>query len=261
MYPQAIIAVTNQKGGVAKTTTAVNLAASFHRLGQRILLIDLDPQGNASSASASEQEPRYDIVDVLSGECTVDEAIQVREDGYDIIRSSWRLTGAEALLLQSHHREHVLQKAFAAMTSKYDIVFLDCPPSLNIITVNALVAAHAVLIPVQCEFYALEGLTALLKTIQRLQQAANPDLHILAIVRTMFDGRNRLTHDVSQQLREFFKEQLMQTVIPRNVRLAEAPSHSMSAIEYAPHCQGSLAYFALAMEIQERIQQLTDDKE
>lgn len=244
------IAITNQKGGVGKTTTCVNLAASLAALEQRVLLIDLDPQGNATMGSGvNKQDLTATINEVLLDSCAIGELITPTAAGYAIVPSNSDLTVAEISLLELADREHRLQKILHPLRADYDFIFLDCPPSLNMLTVNALVAADAVLIPMQCEYYALEGLSSLLDTIHNVQQQVNPKLKIAGLLRTLFDGRNSLANQVSEELLTHFKGQVYNTIIPRNVRLAEAPSHGLPALLYDRYSAGATAYLALAEEI------------
>lgn len=244
------IAFTNQKGGVGKTTTCINLGASLAAMDKRVLLIDLDPQGNITMGSGVEknQQPKT-ICDVLLDELPINNACQYLEKlSYDLVPANGDLTAAEVGLLDKEDRELILKNAIEQVKDNYDYILIDCPPSLNMLTVNALVAADGIIIPMQCEYYALEGLTALLSTVRQIQQASNPQLRIFGIVRTMFDPRNRLAVEVSRQLFEYFDDKVYRTVIPRNVRLAEAPSHGVPAIFYDRHSRGATAYLMLAGE-------------
>jgi chromosome partitioning protein len=245
-----IIAVTNQKGGVAKTTTAVNLLAAIARRGLRCLLVDIDPQGNASvSSGVNINAIEAGIYDVLLGDAKIEQAIVASADQYDILPAGPELAGAQVELLEYADKDFRLRNALAFVAEKYDIILIDTPPSLNVLTINALAAATDVLIPVQCEYFALEGLSGLITTMGMVRKALNPELKILGVVRTMYDGRNSLTIEVSRQLNKHFQEKVFKTLIPRNIRLAEAPSHGKSALEYDPQCKGSVAYIALADEI------------
>jgi len=246
-----IIAIANQKGGVGKTTTTINLAVGLSRLKKSVLLIDLDPQGNATmGCGINSREIEPNACDMLLGDENINKVIMRAENaGIDIIGSNTDLTAAELQIIGHDNSESILKKRLATIEKQYDYILIDCPPSLNILTVNALVAANGVLIPMQCEYYALEGLASLLETIDRVKSTANPALEIEGIVRTMFDGRNNLANDVSAQLVEYFDSKLYVTVIPRNVRVAEAPSHGMSVIEYDKSSRGAIAYLGLAGEV------------
>ncbi len=245
-----IIAVTNQKGGVAKTTTAVNLLAAIARRAQRCLLVDIDPQGNASvSSGININSLDAGTYDVLLGDAEIGQAIRPSSAGYDILPAGPELAGAQVELLDFEDKDYRLRKALDQVVERYDVILIDTPPSLNILTINALAAATDVLIPVQCEYFALEGLSGLITTMGMVRKALNPRLKILGVVRTMYDGRNSLTIEVSRQLNKHFQEKVFKTLIPRNIRLAEAPSHGQSALDYDPHCKGSIAYLALADEI------------
>ncbi|MGY6629484.1 MAG: ParA family protein [Wenzhouxiangella sp.] len=250
MNHQQILAVANQKGGVGKTTTALNLAAGLAELEKKVLLIDMDPQGNASTGSGVElAEGQPTICEVLLGEAeAADAVVRVDSMGYDLIPANGDLTAAEVGLMENEERAPVLKQALAAIRGRYQHIIIDCPPALNVLTLNALTAADAVLIPMQCEYYALEGLTALLDTIEQIQSSVNPDLEINGLVRTMFDIRNNLSGAVSRQLHEHFGDKLYGTVIPRNVRVAEAPSFGQSVIDYDPESRGAVAYRGLAGE-------------
>ena len=248
-----IISVTNQKGGVGKTTTSINLASSLGHLQQKVLLIDLDPQGNATMGSGiDKQNCKVTANEVLLGDAEASKAIQQTEVGFDLIASNGDLTIAEVKLLQMIARESRLKNALDTIKSDYDYIIIDCPPSLNTLTLNALVASDSVLIPMQCEYYALEGLTGLLFTVEQINDSINPDLHLEGILRTMYDSRNRLTQEVSQQISNHFPGQVFDTVVPRNVRLAEAPSHGLPALHYDKHSAGAKAYLVLASELLSR---------
>lgn len=244
------IAITNQKGGVGKTTTTINLAASLGATKRKVLLIDFDPQGNATTGSGINKEKiELSVADVLLNLAPITDVIQKTQAGYDLLPANSQLTAAEIKLLRLDEREYFLKRALEPIYKDYDFIFIDCPPALNILTVNALVAVKSVIIPMQCEYYALEGLAALLGTIEQLQHTVNAELQIEGILRTMYDGRNRLTLDVSGQLIEHFPGKVYNTIIPRNVRLAEAPSHGLPALLYDSNSQGAIAYLALAGEI------------
>ena len=248
-----VVAVANQKGGVGKTTTSVNVAASLAMSGSQVLLVDLDPQGNATTGCGVDKNGvEASIYEWLLEDMPLAELSQRCNGGFEIIPANTDLTAAEVALMQAEGREFFIRQKLQAQAQQYDYVVIDCPPSLSILTVNALVAADGVLIPMQCEYYALEGLSALLETIEGIQQHANPALVIEGILRTMYDPRNSLTRDVSRQLIKFFGEQVFRTVIPRNVRLAEAPSHGLPAILYDRTSRGAVAYMALAGELKQK---------
>ena len=246
----SIIAIANQKGGVGKTTTAVNLSASLAALKKRVLLIDLDPQGSATLGSGLDHDTfKKSVNEFLLEQASADEVIQKTQFKYDIMPSNGNLTVAEVRLLKSDHKGGELKTLLASIKTRYDFILIDCAPSLNMVTVNALVAADSVLVPVQCEYYALEGLSSLLESIDHIRQSANPSLRLEGLLRTMYDGRTRLTIEVSEQLIQHFGEAVYTTVIPRNIRLAEAPSHGEPVMYYDKHSQGAAAYLALASEM------------
>jgi chromosome partitioning protein len=249
-----ILVVANQKGGVGKTTTAVNLSASLAATKRKVLMVDLDPQGNATMGSGIDKhELELSLYDVLTGKCNVTDAIMVAENaGYDILPTNSDLTAAEVELMNMPQRETRLRSALAEVTANYDYIIIDCPPSLSMLTINAMVAAQGVLIPMQCEYYALEGLSALMQTIEKIKSNLNPELEIEGILRTMYDPRNSLTTDVSTQLMTHFGDKVYSTVIPRNVRLAEAPSYGLPALAYDKSSRGAIAYLALAGEMNRR---------
>jgi len=248
-----VIAVANQKGGVGKTTTSVNLAASLALSVGRVLLIDLDAQGNATMGCGVDKNAiSASSYDWLLEDKPLTEIVQRCSGGFDVLPSNLDLTAVEVELMQAEGREYFIRERLQRQAGDYEYVVIDCPPSLSILTVNALIASDGVLIPMQCEYYALEGLSALLETIEGIKSHANPQLGIEGILRTMYDPRNSLTRDVSRQLIQFFGDQVFRTVIPRNVRLAEAPSHGLPAIMYDRTSRGAVAYMALAGELRQR---------
>lgn len=256
-----IISIVNQKGGVGKTTTSVNIATSMAAVGKRVLLIDLDPQGNASTGFGfSSAERVINSYHVLTGVAEPNEAIlNTAIKKLDLIAATIDLTGAEIELVTMEQREFRLTKALRTLSNDYDYVFIDCPPSLGLLTLNALTASDAVLIPLQCEFYALEGLSHLLKTVELVQNGLNPRLTIHGVLLTMYDRRNKLTEHIEADVREYLGDTVYKTVIPRNVRVSEAPSHGVPAIVYDMRCPGSQAYLKLAREVIRREKQIALD--
>ena len=239
----------NQKGGVGKTTTAVNLGAALAEQGKRVLLVDFDPQGNTTS-SVDGDATLPTVYDVITGAASVDSAVQQTSvDGLFLVPSSIDLTGATVELVVAEGREYYLRRAIESLTSAYDYTFIDCPPSLGILTLNGLIAANEVIIPLQCEYFALEGLKQLLETISRVQARLNPELRIGGILFTMYDSRTRLAHEVVQQVTRYFRDKVFRTIIPRNIRLGEAPSHGIPITQYDPECIGALSYRKLAEEV------------
>ena len=253
-----IFCIANQKGGVGKTTTCVNLAAGLARIGQRVLLIDLDPQGNATMGSGvNKRELELSVYDVLLGEATVAEAAVAAEAcGYRVLGANRELAGAEVELVSLEQREQRLMQALAAVAADYDFVLIDCPPSMSLLTLNGLCAANGVIVPMQCEYFALEGVSDLVNTIKQVRANLNRELKVIGLLRVMFDARTMLQKQVSDQLFEHFGDEVFQTVIPRNVRLAEAPSYGLPGVVFDPSAKGSKAFVEFAREMVERIQTL-----
>lgn len=246
-----VLSIANQKGGVGKTTTAVNLAAALKAIKKQVLLIDIDPQGNATMGCGID---KYDlnnsICEVLLEECSINQAILHANDSeIDVIGSNTDLIAAEVALLKKDNSEYTLKNAIARIDNDYDYVIIDCPPSLNMLTVNAFTASNGIIIPMQCEYYALEGLSALMQTIEKIKATTNPELEITGLVRTMYDTRNNLSNEVSIQLQQYFSHKVFKTIVPRNVKLAEAPSFGQAAISYARSSKGAISYVSLASEV------------
>lgn len=251
-----ILSIVNQKGGVGKTTTAVNLATAMAAVGKKVCLIDLDPQGNASTGLGIDRASRkITSYDLLMSEATLTEAVLPTQiKGLSVVPATIDLSGAELELVTQRNREYRLKRAFEASTIDFDYIVIDCPPSLGLVTLNALTASDSVLIPLQCEFYALEGLSHLIKTIELVRKRLNENLSIHGVVLTMYDRRNKLTEQIESDVREYLGDQVYQTVIPRNVRMSEAPSHGKPALVYDLKCSGSKAYLNLAREVLKREQ-------
>ena len=250
-----VFCIANQKGGVGKTTTSVNLAAALARRGHRVLLVDLDPQGNATMGSGVDKRTLVrSVYQVLVGLSGLEEAtLRSESGGYDVLPANRELAGAEVELVDLPRREFRLRDALAAAPSTYDFVLIDCPPSLSLLTLNALTCAHGVIIPMQCEYYALEGLSDLVTTLRKLRVALNPAIDIVGLVRTMYDARSTLAQQVSAELAQHFPGKLFETVIPRNIRLAEAPSYGLPVLAYDRRAKGTKAYLALADELLARL--------
>ena len=248
-----VFAVANQKGGVGKTSVAVNLSATLAHFGQRVLLVDLDPQGNATTGSGVDKNgAEKTVYGVLLGEYAVAEARVRTESGFDVLPANRELAGAEIELINIERREFRLKEALAQVDNDYAFVVIDCPPALNMLTVNALTAANAVIIPMQCEYYALEGLSDLVGTLRKVKANLNPAIEIEALVRTMYDPRSSLTTQVSDEIKNHFGDKVFDTVIPRNIRIAEAPSYGKPVILHDPTSKGAVAHFAFARELLRR---------
>ncbi|MEQ6289752.1 ParA family protein [Vogesella sp. GCM10023246] len=258
-----IIAVANQKGGVGKTTTVVNLATGLAEQGRRVLIVDLDPQGNATMGSGIDKSDLpLSVYHVLLAENSIEEVRRpAKEGGYDVLPANRDLSAAEVQLVQELAREARLKNALELVAEQYDYVLIDSPPSLNLLTLNGLVAAQGVLIPMVCEYYALEGLTDLVGTLRKVRAAVNPRIEIMGLLRTMFDARSNLSQQVSEQLARHFGDKVFDTVVPRNIRLAEAPSHGLPGIVYDRTARGSQAYLALAGELIARLEPQTESTE
>ena len=251
-----IFCIANQKGGVGKTTTTVNLAAGLSQLGQRVLVIDLDPQGNATMGSGIDKRKlELTVYDVLLESATIAEArIRAEKAGYDVLGANRELAGAEVDLVALERREKRIKTAIAEVAAEYDFILIDCPPSLSMLTLNGLCSAHGVIVPMQCEYFALEGLTDLVNTIKQIHANLNPDLQIIGLLRVMFDPRITLQQQVSEQLKAHFGNKVFDTVIPRNVRLAEAPSYGLPGVVFDPSSKGAMAFVEFAKEMVARIE-------
>ena len=253
-----IFCIANQKGGVGKTTTTVNLAAGLSQIGQRVLVVDLDPQGNATMGSGIDKRAlELSVYDVLLDSASIAEARQrSAKGGYDVLGANRELAGAEVELVELDRRDRRLKRALAAVAGEYDFVLIDCPPSLSLLTVNGLTAAHGVLVPMQCEYFALEGLSDLVNTIKQVHANLNPDLQIIGLLRVMYDPRITLQQQVSEQLKAHFGDKVFDTVIPRNVRLAEAPSYGQPGVVFDPASKGAQAFIEFARELVRRLESL-----
>ena len=253
-----IFCIANQKGGVGKTTTTVNLAAGLSRVGQRVLVIDLDPQGNATMGSGvDKRQLELTVYDVLLENASIAEALtRAEKAGYDIVGANRELAGAEVELVDLERRDQRLKTALTAVTAEYDFVLIDCPPSLSMLTLNGLCSAHGVVVPMQCEYFALEGLSDLVNTIKQVHANLNPELKVIGLLRVMFDPRITLQQQVSEQLKAHFGDKVFNTVIPRNVRLAEAPSYGLPGVVFDPSSKGAQAFVEFAKEMVERLKTL-----
>ena len=252
----SILAIANQKGGVGKTTSSVNLAASLSQMKRSVLLVDIDPQGNATMGSGIDKHDlKLSVYDVILGDVDVSEAlVEAEAAGYDLLGANTELTGAELDLPEIERREFRLREALELVRDNYDYVIIDCPPALGLLTLNGLVAADSIIIPMQCEYYALEGLSALMESVERIRATFNPNLTVEGLIRTMYDPRNSLSREVSLQLVDHFGERVYRTIVPRNVRLAEAPSYGVPVIFYDKYSRGARAYLALAGEVVKRFE-------
>lgn len=257
-----VFCIANQKGGVGKTTTAINLAAGLAKHKQRVLLIDLDPQGNATMGSGIDKSTlAHNLYDVLIGAATIKEARVHSESGhYDVLPANRELSGAEIDLVGMDERELQLKQSIAQVGQEYDFVLIDCPPTLSLLTLNGLAAAHGVIIPMQCEYFALEGLSDLVNTIKRVHRNINPELSLIGLLRVMYDPRVTLQQQVSAQLEAHFGDKVFKSIVPRNVRLAEAPSHGMPGVVYDPSSRGAQAYIAFGAEVIERVRTNQNDR-
>ncbi|ALM85406.1 ParA family protein [Bordetella sp. N] len=257
--PARVFCIANQKGGVGKTTTAINLAAGLATHGQRVLLVDLDPQGNATMGSGIDKSSlESNLYQVLIGEDSISDArVRSEAGGYDVLPANRELAGAEIDLVQMEEREGQLKAALDTVADDYDFVLIDCPPTLSLLTLNGLAAAHGVIIPMQCEYFALEGLSDLVNTIKRVHRNINPELRVIGLLRVMFDPRMTLQQQVSAQLEAHFGDKVFTTIVPRNVRLAEAPSHGLPGVVYDRNSRGAQAYISFGAEMIERVRTLT----